>query len=124
MRVSSITFLRASGGVNSHSFGCPEAATKSRKSFAFVHSCIANSFEDLAPPSPQCRAGRPLQNIATADPSRRLLSDPLFRQLLQQLLRLLQIARIEPLGEPAVHRSQQFARLLNLALVAPEASEA
>ena len=33
----------------------------------------------------------------------------------------LQIARVEPLGEPAVNRSQQFARLLHLALVAREA---
>ena len=45
------------------------------------------------------------------------------RQLLQQRLRLLQIARIEPLSEPPVNRSKQFARLLHLALVAPEACE-
>jgi hypothetical protein len=45
-------------------------------------------------------------------------------QLLQQRLRLLQIARVEPFREPPVNRSQQFARLLHLALVAPEASEA
>jgi hypothetical protein len=31
------------------------------------------------------------------------------------------IARVEPLGEPAAHWSQQFAGLLHLALVAPEA---
>ena len=36
------------------------------------------------------------------------------RQLLQQRLSLLQIARAEPFGEPAVHRSEQFARLLRL----------
>jgi hypothetical protein len=46
------------------------------------------------------------------------------RQLLQQRLRLLQIARVEPLSEPPVNRSQQFARLLHLALVAPEACKA
>ena len=46
------------------------------------------------------------------------------RQLLQQRLRLLQIARVEALREPPVNRSQQFARLLHLALVAPEAREA
>ena len=46
------------------------------------------------------------------------------RQLLQQRLRLFQIARVEPLSEPAVNRSQQFASLLRLALVAPEACEA
>ena len=46
----------------------------------------------------------------------------LRRQLLQQRLRLFQIARVEPLREPPVHRSQQFSRLLHLALVAPEPS--
>ena len=45
-------------------------------------------------------------------------------QLLQQPLRLPQIARVETLRKPPVHRSQQFARLLHLALVAPEAREA
>jgi hypothetical protein len=44
----------------------------------------------------------------------------LRRQLLQQRLRLLQIARIEPLGEPPVNRSQQFTRFLHFAVVAPE----
>ena len=42
----------------------------------------------------------------------------------KQRLRLLQIARVEPFSEPPVNRSQQFARLLHLALVAPEAREA
>ena len=42
----------------------------------------------------------------------------------EQRLRLLQIARVEPFREPAVDRSKQFARLLRLALVAPEAREA
>jgi hypothetical protein len=46
------------------------------------------------------------------------------RQLLQQRLRLLPIARVEPFGEPAVDRSQGFARFLHLALVAPEARKA
>ena len=45
-------------------------------------------------------------------------------QLLQQRLRLLQIARAKSLSEPPVHRSQQFASLLRPALVAPEACEA
>jgi hypothetical protein len=45
-------------------------------------------------------------------------------QLIEQRLRLLQIARVEPLGEPAVNRSEQFACLLQPALVAPEAGEA
>src|SRR4029079_15017317 len=48
----------------------------------------------------------------------------LRRQLLQQGLRLLQIARIEPFREPPVNRSKQFVRLLPLTLVAPEAREA
>src|ERR1700748_163408 len=47
-----------------------------------------------------------------------------LRQLLQQRLRLFQIARVETLREPPVHGSEQFARLLRLALVAPEACEA
>src|SRR5262245_4531664 len=45
-------------------------------------------------------------------------------QFLQQRLRFLQIARLEPFSEPPVNRSQQLARLLHLALRAPEASEA
>ena len=45
------------------------------------------------------------------------------RQLLEQRLRFLQIARIKPFREPPVHGSQQVARLLHLALVAPEARE-
>jgi hypothetical protein len=40
------------------------------------------------------------------------------RQLLQQRLRFLEIARVEPIRKPPVYRSQQFARLLRLALVA------
>src|SRR5262245_11250291 len=46
------------------------------------------------------------------------------RQLLQQRLRLLQIERIEPFAEPTAYRAEQFASLLRLALVAPEAGEA
>ena len=42
------------------------------------------------------------------------------RQLVEQRLSLLQIERIEPFGEPAVNRSEKFASLLLLALVAPE----
>jgi hypothetical protein len=45
-------------------------------------------------------------------------------QLTEQRLRFPQIERIEPFGEPAVDRSEQFASLLHLALVAPEACEA
>ena len=56
-----------------------------------------------------------------AHASKRLV---LSRQLLQQSLRLLQITRVEPLSEPPVDRSEQFARLLRLALVAPKAREA
>src|SRR4029077_17057959 len=46
------------------------------------------------------------------------------RQVIQQRLRLLQIARVEPLRKPPVNRSEQFACLLHLALVTPEACEA
>jgi hypothetical protein len=45
-------------------------------------------------------------------------------QLVEQRLRLLQIARIEPLRKPPVNRSEQFASLLLLALVTPEARKA
>ena len=38
-------------------------------------------------------------------------------------LRLLQIARVKSFSEPPINRSNQFARLLRLALVAPEARE-
>jgi hypothetical protein len=47
----------------------------------------------------------------------------LCRQLLQQRLRLFKIARVEAFSEPAVSRSELFARLLRLTLVAPEARE-
>src|SRR5262249_60111119 len=73
-------------------------------------------------------AGKPkvfratLQYVASAAP--RAYGRPRSRQFLQQRLRILQIARVEPLPKPPVNRSQQFARLLQLALVAPEAREA
>jgi hypothetical protein len=40
-------------------------------------------------------------------------------QFNQQRLRLLQIKGIEAFGEPVINRSEQFASLLHLALVAP-----
>ena len=43
-----------------------------------------------------------------------------FRQLVEQRLGLLQIERVEAFGEPAVDRSEQFASLLRLPLIAPE----
>ena len=39
-------------------------------------------------------------------------------------LRFFQITRVEPFSEPPVNRSKQFARLLRLALVTPEAFKA
>jgi hypothetical protein len=45
-------------------------------------------------------------------------------QLLQQRLRLFQIARVEAFRKPSVHRSEQFAGLLRLTLITPEACEA
>ena len=44
-------------------------------------------------------------------------------QLLQQDLSLLQIARVKPLGEPVVHRSEKLVGLLTLALIAPDTRE-
>src|SRR6516162_698650 len=44
-------------------------------------------------------------------------------KLLQQHLCLLQVERVEPLRKPPVNRSKQFARLLHLALVTPDARE-
>ena len=41
-------------------------------------------------------------------------------QLIEQRLSLLQIERIKPFGEPAVDRSEKFAGLIPLALIAPE----
>jgi hypothetical protein len=41
-------------------------------------------------------------------------------QLLQKSLGLLQVERIEALGEPAVDRREQFSSLLRLPLIAPE----
>ena len=40
-------------------------------------------------------------------------------QLIEQLLRLLQIERVEAFGKPAKDRSGRFASLLRLALIAP-----
>jgi len=45
-------------------------------------------------------------------------------QLVEQRLRLDQVARVEALGEPAVDRGEEVARLGALALVAPQAREA
>ena len=50
--------------------------------------------------------------------------DALDQEASSSRLRLLQIARVKPFSEPAVDRSQQFASLLRLALVTPEAREA
>src|SRR6516162_2491045 len=44
-------------------------------------------------------------------------------KLSEQRLRLLQIARVEPLSEPAVDWSEKITSLISLALVAPEAGE-
>jgi hypothetical protein len=44
-------------------------------------------------------------------------------KFLKQHFGFLQIARVKPFGEPAVHRSEKLASLIPLALVAPEAGE-
>jgi hypothetical protein len=46
------------------------------------------------------------------------------RQLVEERLRLFQIARVKPLSEPPVDGSKQFAGLLHLALIAPQLREA
>src|SRR5499427_8006824 len=45
-------------------------------------------------------------------------------QLLQQCLRLLEVGRVKPLGEPAVDRCQQLVGFCALALLLPQASQA
>jgi hypothetical protein len=45
-------------------------------------------------------------------------------QLIEQRLRLLQIARVEAFGEPAVDRSEQIASVISLVLLAPEPGRA
>jgi hypothetical protein len=45
-------------------------------------------------------------------------------KLVEQLLRLLQIARVETFGEPAINRSKKLACFSPLALIAPEARHA
>jgi CreA protein len=47
-----------------------------------------------------------------------------LRQCLQQRLGILEIGRVEALGEPAVDRRQQVVSLLALTLLLPQASEA
>ena len=66
---------------------------------------------------------------AIAMVSRFIMIEPKYSKsgpaiFIQQHLRLLQIARVEPLRKPPVNRSEQFASLLRLALVAPEARKA
>src|SRR6516162_7695270 len=52
-------------------------------------------------------------------PTRQAQRDNLCRQCVDQRLRVLQVARIEPFGKPPVDRSEQFEGLLRLTLVAP-----
>jgi hypothetical protein len=52
------------------------------------------------------------------------VNEPLRRQFLKQRLRLLQIARVEALGEPSVDRSEKLAGLIPLTLIAPETGKA
>src|SRR5262249_46363970 len=68
---------------------------------------------------------RPIRNLLHRGLSVPLsLTGTLTKPTLRATPSLLQIARVEPFREPPVNRSQQFARLLHLALVAPEACEA
>src|SRR5262249_36862878 len=80
--------------------------------------------QDQSPPSPtsglQHTAG-PYSRAKTE--SRSACQLALSGQLGKQRLRLLQIERVEPFDEPAADWSEQFASLLPLPLVAPEARE-
>src|SRR6516162_3881718 len=67
--------------------------------------------------SSPCIGWRQLQGLAVEQAQHLLRSRG---QLLQQGLGLLQIARVEALGEPAVDGSKKIAGLLRLALIAPE----
>ena len=79
------------------------------------HMRRSNPRGRFAYPGSNCR------KLASQRPFRNWLSG---MQLIEQCLRLLQIARVEPFRKPTVDRSQQFARLLHLALVTPEARDA
>src|SRR5215831_18616783 len=46
------------------------------------------------------------------------------RQLLQQRLSLLQVGRVKPLGEPAIHLRQQLPGFVALALLLPQSTQA
>src|SRR6516164_6236739 len=46
------------------------------------------------------------------------------RQLLEQRLGLLQIARIKPFGEPAIDRREKVASCISLTLIAPQPRQA
>src|SRR5262244_2669940 len=48
---------------------------------------------------------------------------PSLLQLRQQGLRLLEVCRVKALGEPAIDRGQELARILPLALVLPQSAQ-
>jgi len=56
-------------------------------------------------------------------PTTTAINDNFTTPTLQQRLSLLQIARVEPFGEPAVERSEKFASLLRLPLIAPQGKD-
>src|SRR6516162_5352782 len=74
--------------------------------------------------SPCVLVSRRLQPHASQPISPRPPSTASCRQRVEQLLRLLQIAGVEAFGEPAIDRTEQFACVLHLALVAPEPRKA
>jgi hypothetical protein len=63
-------------------------------------------------------AQREMRRWARSWPSRP--QAPALRQLVEKRLRLLQVERVEALGEPAVGRSEKFSGLIPFSLVAPE----
>jgi hypothetical protein len=100
------------------------SSTQTRRTFrpAVPKRCRHFVFHCILPISD--RAGHRVARDVDGLGCRKQSARDLRRKLLQQRLRLLQIARVESLCEPPVYRSQQFARLLRLPLVTPEARHA
>src|SRR5262245_17775746 len=62
--------------------------------------------------------------LVTVKPRAISMSASASAQLVEQRLGVLQVARVEAFGEPAVDRGEEIARFGALALIAPEAREA
>jgi hypothetical protein len=73
--------------------------------------------------SPKADIGRACWDVRLAPLSDIGLRSRLLRQIVEQRLRLLQIARVEAFGEPAIDRREKIASLLRLFLIALETCE-